>query len=240
VIGGAVAEVEKRRLRRARFISATSAVTESELRAIVPRRTTIVPVAAGVPDELFDLAHEEEDYLLYFGRLDWFQKGIDTLLRAVALLVAERPKLLLKVAGRGKDLERSRALAAELGIERHVSFLGPVSAAERERLFTGAQLLLMPSRFEGFGMVAAEAMAAGVPLIATTAGSLPEVISAPEGGVLVPPDDPAALASATARLLADEVARRELSRTARVAASRFRWSAVARDHLNFLERIRAG
>ncbi|HYJ80096.1 MAG TPA: glycosyltransferase, partial [Longimicrobiaceae bacterium] len=92
---------------------------------------------------------------------------------------------------------------------------------------------------EGFGMVAAEAMAAGVPLVAAAAGSLPEVVAPPEGGVLVPPGDAAALASATARLLDDPAACAALSASARVSAERFRWGAVAERHLEFLEQLAA-
>jgi glycosyltransferase involved in cell wall biosynthesis len=240
VAGGAVAALERRALRRARTISVTSAVTGAQLRAIVPPTTALVPVAAGVPDHLFELPRGDQGYLLYFGRLDWFQKGIDTLLRAMQLLARDRPALELRVAGRGKDLDRARSLAEALGIAHRVRFLGAVDDDQRDRLFAGARVLLMPSRFEGFGMVAAEAMAAGVPLVATTAGSLPEVVDPPRGGVLVPPDDPAALATAVARLLDDDAARDSLQRSARASAGRFRWSEVARQHLEFLHRILTG
>ncbi len=239
VVGGGIAALERAQLRRARVISATSAVTAEQLHTVTGGSAEIVRVAAGVPDELFDLPHREAGYLLYFGRLDWFQKGLDTLLDAAAMVLGERPGLELRVAGRGKDLERCRARASELGIAARVRFLGAVSEAERQTLFAGANVLLMPSRFEGFGMVAAEAMAAGVPLVATEAGSLPEVVSPPGGGVLVPPSDPVALAAAASRLLEDPAARRALGTSARQEAERFRWAAVARDHLHFLERIRA-
>lgn len=89
-------------------------------------------------------------------------------------------------------------------------------------------------------MVAAEAMAAGVPLVAAAAGSLPEVVAAPEGGVLVPPSDPDALAASIDGLLRDPAARAALSESARASAERFRWDRVAADHHRFLERIAAG
>ena len=79
------------------------------------------------------------------------------------------------MAGRGKDIERLKSLAAELNIEKHVKLIGAVSDEERNALFSGAAVQLMPSRFEGFGLAAAEAMAAGVPLVASAVGSLPEV-----------------------------------------------------------------
>jgi glycosyltransferase involved in cell wall biosynthesis len=191
-----------------------------------------------VDDRLFRLPREESDYLLYFGRLDWIQKGLDTLFDAVARLAARRPGVKLKVAGRGKDLDRAKAYVEALGLRGNVEFLGAVSDEERERLFAGARVLLMPSRFEGFGMVAAEAMAAGVPIVAAAGGALPEVVAPPEGGRIVPTDDAQALAAAVARLLDEPAERLALSRSARRSAERFRWDAVAHDHLAFLLALR--
>jgi len=239
VLAPALSGLEKAMIRRARRLTATSTATHDLLRAIVAPGVPIDLVYAGVPGELFHLARNPERYLLYFGRLDVIQKGLDTLLEAVALIAAKRPEVELRIAGRGKDMERVRSMARELGIERNVRLLGAVSEAERQRLFAGAAVQLMPSRFEGFGMVAAEAMAAGVPLVAAAAGSLPEVVDAPHGGVLVPPADPRALASATERLLDDDAARETLSASARVSAERFRWEMVADRHFEFLTRLAA-
>lgn len=236
VLARGIGRLERAMIGRARRLSATSAATRELLATLAPH-IPVDMVYAGVPDELFALPRQEEGYLLYFGRLDVFQKGLDTLLEAVAILARERPTVELRIAGRGKDTERVREMVATLGIDSNVRMLGAVSEDERQRLFAGAQVQLMPSRFEGFGMVAAEAMAAGVPLVAAAAGSLPEVVDAPRGGVLVPPGDPAALAAAVAALLDDPGRRAALAQGARASAERFRWKAVARDHLHFLHRI---
>lgn len=233
--GRGLVALERSMLRRSRCFSATSTATRALLEQIAPAGSEIHLVYAGVPDELFALPRAEGDYLLYFGRLDVFQKGLDTLLHAVARLARERPGVELRLAGRGKDTDRVRQLAAELGIAENVRLLGAVSEEERQRLFAGARVMLMPSRFEGFGMVAAEAMAAGVPLVAAAAGSLPEVVA--EGGVLVPLSDAGALAAAVTRLLEAPAERQALSAAARRAAERFRWESVARQHLAFLHRI---
>lgn len=238
-LGPAIGRVEKAMIRRAARISATSLATRELIEAIAPR-IPIDMVYAGVPDELFAVERKPEEYLLYFGRVDVFQKGLDTLLEALAILVRDRPALELRMAGRGKDSERVAAMARELGVDRNLRMLGAVSEAERQALYAGAAVQLMPSRFEGFGMVAAEAMAAGVPLVAAAAGSLPEVVDAPRGGVLVPAGDAPALAAAAARLLDDRAAREALSAGARTSAGRFRWDAVAADHLTFLTRIAEG
>ncbi len=239
MVGRAVSFQEAARLRRAKVFSATSQVTYDELRRVVGPGAEIHRVAAGVPDELFELPRREADYLLYFGRLDWFQKGLDVMLQSMKLLVAKHPGLRLKVAGRGKDLQRVVDESRQLGIGENVEVVGAVGDEERNILFSGARLLLMPSRFEGFGMVAAEAMAAGIPVIAAAAGSLPEVIDAPGGGVLVPPSEPRALAAAVNELLQDPQQRRTLGQSARISAERFRWDRVADDHLDFLQHIHA-
>lgn len=238
-LGRGIAAQEVARLRRGRFFSATSCVTLERLRSILGAEVEIRLIQAGVPDELFTLPRRESDYLLYFGRLDWYQKGLDVLLESMRVLVARYPGIHLKVAGRGKDQRRLVEQAYALGIRDHVEVLGTVSDTERNTLLSGARMLLMPSRFEGFGMVAAEAMAAGVPVVATTAGSLPEVVAPPAGGVLVSVDDSEAFADAVDSLLADPRRRRAISQSARASAERFRWEFVADQHLRFLEGIQS-
>ena len=238
VLGSGIRRMERAMIGRASRLSATSTATYELLQGLKGPGVDIDMVYAGVPDELFELPHREQDYVLYFGRIDVVHKGLDTLLEAFAAIAKERPGLELRMAGRGKDAERVRTMARELGIDGSVKMLGAVSEDERRALFTGARVQLMPSRFEGFGMVAAESMAAGVPLIATAAGSLPEVVG--DGGVLVPTGDADALADALRRLLDDPAERARLSDAARASAERFRWNTVADAHLGFLQRIANG
>lgn len=237
--GRAVAAWERQMLRRGRSFSATSSATRDRLVRLLPDRSEVEVVYAGVPDDLFSLRREPSDYLLYFGRIDFFQKGIDTLLGVMSTLTSERPGLRLRVAGRGKDLEQLRARLRAEGLERNVELLGAVSEAGKRELLRGALLQLMPSRFEGFGMVAAEAMAAGVPLIASDVDSLPEVVDAPRGGILAPAGDVRAWCAAVRRLLDDAGERQRLSVSARAAAERFRWANVADAHHRFLLHIAA-
>lgn len=230
--------VERMMMRRAKRASATSLASKATIEAVAPGMPVDM-VGAGVPEELFTLPRRPEGYLLYFGRLDVFHKGLDILLEGVSMLARERPGIEIRIAGRGKDAERVAAMARGLGIARNVRLLGAVDDKERNALFSGALVQLMPSRFEGFGLAAAEAMAAGVPLVASSAGSLPEVVDEPHGGVLVPPGDARALADATLRLLDDPVARETLSASARLSAGRFHWDAVAEAHLAFIENVAA-
>ena len=238
VLSLALVKVERAMMRRAKRASATSLSSRETIESIAPGMP-IDMVQAGVPEELFALERKPRGFLLYFGRLDIFHKGLDTLLEAVALIAREKPGIEMRIAGRGKDAERVREMAAALGSAGNVKLLGAVSDEERNALFAGAEVQLMPSRFEGFGLAAAEAMAAGVPLVASSAGSLPEVVDAPNGGVLVPPGDARALADATLKLLDDHPARDSLSSSARASARRFSWDAVADAHLRFIQNIAA-
>ncbi len=239
LVGRFVETQEIRRLRHARYLSATSQITYQRLRQLLGAGVDIRLIEAGVPDELFALQRRESDYLLFFGRLDWFQKGLDVLLDAMARLVRARPELRLKIAGRGRDGARVLERAHSLGIRENVELIGAVEPTVRNELFSGAKVLLMPSRFEGFGMVAAEAMAAGIPVVGSDAGSLPEVIDPPAGGLVVPSSDAGALAAAVDGLLRDRTGRRSLSVSARASAQRFRWDRIANQHLDFLEAIRS-
>jgi len=236
-VGSLLAHRERRILQRSRWFSATSRATFDALRPLVPVDSRIRLVQAGVPDELFELTRMEEEFLLYFGRIDFFQKGLDVLLEGFAEVARSRPHLRLKMAGRGKDSDRVRASIRQLGLQDRVDLLGPVDEPVRRSLFAGALVLMMPSRFEGFGMVAAEGMAAGLPIVASDAGSLPEVISPPAGGILVPAGNATALAHEVTRLLEEPSLRARLSGTARRSAERFRWDRVAADHLAFLQEI---
>ena len=234
----ALLALEKTMIRRASRISATSDSARDAAGQIAPR-TPVHMVAAGVPSELFEIERHPEDFLLYFGRLDVYHKGIDTLLEAIARVAVELPSIELRIAGRGPT-DRVADLVEKFDIQKNVKVLGAVSDDERNKLFAGAVMQVMPSRFEGFGLAAAEAMAAGVPLIATSVGSLPEVVSPPRGGWLVPASDPDALAKAILKLERDDEARASLSISARESARRFDWDAVADDHYEFLKAIAGG
>jgi glycosyltransferase involved in cell wall biosynthesis len=141
-----------------------------------------------------------EPRLLAVGRLIPI-KGLDTLLRAVAAARTEVPGLTLELAGAGSEEADLRRLAAELGLDEPVRFLGPVTpigpAYER------ALAVVVPSRGEGFGMVALEAMERGRAVVASRVGGLPELVVPGETGLLVPPDDLEALRAALVMVASD-------------------------------------
>ena len=115
---------------------------------------------------------------------------------------------------------------AQAAFGGRVRFTGPLTGAELDRAYAAADLLVLPSRAETYGMVVSEALARGVPVLATEVGGVPEALG--HGGMLVPPGDPAALGAALRAWLGDEQLRRRLRRAARERRVSLRpWSATA-------------
>jgi Glycosyltransferase len=110
-----------------------------------------------------------------------------------------------------------------------ISRLGAVSDDLLDGLYRRAVALVMPSRTEGFGLPALEAMARGCPVVVSDAGSLPEVVG--DAGVIVPPEDPDTLAGVLAELLGDEERRQTLGAAGRRRAAGFTWAACVEGHL---------
>lgn len=239
VLGEVVRRAELRSLGQSRWVTTQSRWLIEQLRPLVPPGTHLVQVGSGVPDEFSRVRRHESDYLLYYGRFDVFQKGIDVALDAFARIAAARPDVRLVMAGRGKDEARVRELAADPALAGRVEVRANPERAEVLALMSGALMLLMPSRLEGLPLVPGEAMAAGVPVVAADVAAVAEVVQPPRGGVLVPPEDPAATADAALALLDDPARRARVSATAREAAKRYSWDTVADDHLRFLEQIAA-
>lgn len=224
-------------IRSARWISTTSEWMVDRLKPMVAPGTRIVPVGSGVPPEFAAVPREEADYLLYYGRLDIYQKGLDTLLDAYRRFAADHPRVRLVIAGRGKDRAPLEEMIAESGLSGSVELRARPDRAEVLGLMTGALAMVMPSRLEGLPMVPAEAMAAGVPVIAARVGAVEEIVKSGVTGLLVPAEDAAALAEAMRRVVSDAHLRDAMSNESRRSAERFSWDRVARAHLEFLQAI---
>ena len=192
-------------------------------------RMTVVPV--GVDHTVF---RPRQDVAPVPGRImvtsssDVPMKGLVPLLEAVAKLRTEREIELVVIGTPRPDGRVSRAIE-RLGLAPVVRCVSGISDDELARNYAQAQVAVVPSLYEGFSLPAIEAMACGVPLVATTGGALPEVVGSDgDTGLLVPPDDPGALAASISRLLDDEALRRRLGAAGRERAlGRFTWQVTA-------------
>lgn len=160
-------------------------------------------------------------------------KGHDVVLRAIAALpLGARAEVHYVVAGKGSHLPVLQALAESLGVSEHVSWLGFVADADLPYLYKAADLFVLCTRedpqargVEGFGMVFLEAQAAGLPVIGTRAGGIPDAIVEDEGGWLIEQDDAAVLSVHLRSLVDDPLPYREQGRKGRARAeSSASWS----------------
>jgi glycosyltransferase involved in cell wall biosynthesis len=147
------------------------------------------------------------------------EKGVDVFLDAAAEVVRAVPTCCLLVVGDGSQRERLEARAARLGLEHRVQFLGWRTDA-REIIGT-LDLLAVPSRSEGLPLATLEAMSAGVPVVGSMAGGIPDLLDQGRTGLLAPVDDPRALASACIALLRDPARARQLGEAGRRRAASY-------------------
>ncbi|MFH8405917.1 glycosyltransferase family 4 protein [Streptomyces sp. NPDC018019] len=156
-------------------------------------------------------------------------KGLIHLVEALAKVRTENPRAHLVVVGKRADDGPVAAAIERHGLGTAVEFVKGISDAELVDLVRGAQVACVPSLYEGFSLPAAEAMATGTPLLATTGGAIPEV-SGPDGETClsVPPGDAGALAAGLLRLLGDDALRRRLGAAGRERVlARFTWRQAA-------------
>jgi glycosyltransferase involved in cell wall biosynthesis len=194
------------------------------LRAMNPRLTVDV-IGNGVAAEAFQPAPRLGENVVFVGRMETAQKGLDLLLEAWALTCRNTPGQLI-IAGQGPDEHRLRLLATDLGIAHRVQFLGWVSGRAKYELLASARIVAVPSRFETFGIVALEALATGTPVVAFDIPCLREVI--PHGcGQRVAPFDVAAYSAALTARYRDHRWIAGAAPRARAFAACFDWDTMA-------------
>jgi glycosyltransferase involved in cell wall biosynthesis len=213
------------------------------LLGVSPGKVAVIPAAAGEefkpPPDLgeaqrsaaatFGLpAPEEGGYVLFVSTIEP-RKNLPTLLEAYSLLRDQgrvAPLPAFAIAGReGWLYERVYARMDELKLRQHVRLLGEAPGQKLVSLYQGARAFALPSLYEGFGLPTLEALACGAPVLASNAGSLPEVVGA--AGVLLDPNDPQAWAQALERVLTDEAEEARLRQAGPAQAARFSWARAA-------------
>ena len=227
-----VAFAGARRCDRVLVPSQSTAGAVRRLLGIPSERIRVTPL--GVDAELFDGREDgieppfEGRYLLHVGGFDP-TKNLGLLLEVMTRLrdlsSCEDLRLVVVGDGGGRSADFRREIAAR-GLERRVVLPGRLEDAALARAYAGAELFLFPSLAEGFGLPPLEAQAAGCPVLAAAASSLPEVVG--KGGRLLPPDDPEGWARTVGELLEQPGERRRMGEAGREHARRFSWTATAR------------
>ncbi len=173
-------------------------------------------------------------WLLTVARLEW-HKGIDAVIKALAGVRAAHPGTRYAVAGVGDRRPQLAQLARDLGLGDAVRFLGAVPDADLPALYNAADLYVGASRrhdllAEGFGISLVEASACGLAVVGGRSGGVPDAVRDGETGILVDPDEPAAIAAGINRLLADAALRQRFGAAGRRAVETFyNWDRVVKD-----------
>lgn len=234
---------ERNILETAERIVATSPQEAEHMRQYVSKKGSIDIVPCGVDIEQFSRVdrqvararfgfREDEKVVFYVGRFDR-RKGIETLVRAVAEL--DQPVRLVigggwtEERGDGKEYHRILDIVESLGIEARTVFTGRIDQADLPDHYSAADVCVVPSHYEPFGLVAVEAMACGTPVIASAVGGLCYSVVDGETGLLVPPRDVHAFAGALDRVLTSESLRTRMGESAvRRIHEHFTWTGVSR------------
>jgi len=201
-------------------------------------KVTVIPNGVEISNFNLNINREEvkrrygikpnERIVLFIGRLVP-QKGVDTLIKAVPLIIQRHRDAKILIAGDGWSRTYLEELAKSMGLGDHVRFLGFISDWELADLMVAADVLVVPSVYEPFGIVALEGMAAGTPVVATNIGGLSEIIEHDKTGVLVYPRNPESIAWGVNRVLSDRKYADWLVRNARKKVlEAYSWEEIAK------------
>ncbi|HEY4504996.1 MAG TPA: glycosyltransferase [Candidatus Paceibacterota bacterium] len=182
-------------------------------------------VPNGVSDDYFDVPKQKTDgkAIVTTSRLV-HKNGIDTLIRAMALL----PEHNLVIAGDGEERERLETLTRELNLESRVKFLGTVSREDLPKLLASADIFCRSSRSEGQGISFLEAMAAGLPVIATKVGGIPDFLTDRETGLFCKVSNPESIAEKVKELMGDQALCGKIIKNAReLMRNKFTWDKIS-------------
>jgi D-inositol-3-phosphate glycosyltransferase len=202
-----------------------------------PQRIEVVPLGVDVErfkpldkeDARRQLGFEDARIILFVGRIEPL-KGVDILINAAAMLESDVECSVLIVGGDESSkaqIAQLQGLASDLGIEHRVAFVGAVDHDKLPLFYNAADVCVVPSHYESFGLVAVEAMACGVPVVASRVGGLTGTVKDGETGYLIPWLCPEPFAERIEMLLDNESLRRNLGEAAREAVGRYRWESVA-------------
>lgn len=222
----------RRALRGGAWVHTDSSFVRNEVIEVFgadPDRVVAVPLGVTPPPSLDPAAGRaragSDTYVLALGTIEP-RKNLPTLVRAFDRLAATHPDLRLVVAGPdGWGVDAYLAAVAAAHHRERIVRLGFVTEAERGDLIAGASVVAVPSYYEGFGLSAAEAMLAGTPVVASDAGSHPEVVG--DAGLLVPHDDPDEIAAAIDRVLTDAALAAALRHRGPARAQQLTWPTTA-------------
>ncbi len=230
-------------LARADTVTATGLHLATETTRYTPDGAPVTVVPYGVDLERFAPRGKSVSDHVVIGTVSRLssEKGIRYLIEAFEQLrELYGGAVSLRIAGDGPERSRLEATVQRLSLESSVQFRGWVEHADVPTFLDELDVFVMPSTWEGFGVAAAEASAAGLPVVATNVYGIPDVVIDGETGLLVPPKDPGALARSVSLLVRDAQLRAKLGEAGRAYVARhYDWTENARQMASIYERLLA-
>jgi len=168
---------------------------------------------------------KDEKIILFVGRLNQI-KGIKYLIRAMGIIRGIMPKTRLLIVGYGEEKENLEKLVKELNLENCTTFTGKIPNEEISKYMMASDIFVLPSLSESFGIVNLEAMACGLPIVATRVGGIPEIVEDEENGFLVEPKNPEQIAEKILLLFKNEELSKKISNNNKEKAKKYSWDRV--------------
>lgn len=215
------------------MVTTVSKAIEFDLKKVVPNLPMVRTVYAGIDIKVIKnilCTEAKKDYIVSLGRLVP-PKGIDTLIRAFKKIEFEYPDVTLIIAGSGPEEMNLKTLVKDLELEERVDFIGTVSIDRVVSLLKGAICTVVPSLSEGGGLVNIEAQAASCPVIASTAGGIPEYVRDNESGLLFEPGNYDKLTEKLRIIMSNESLRQRLIQGGLKHAEKFSWENLGPEYL---------
>ncbi|MCP4608621.1 MAG: glycosyltransferase family 4 protein [Planctomycetes bacterium] len=229
-----VKPILRRVLVNANAVIALTEDMKGEMQKICAREVLVVP--NGIDLENFqDLSRERmrtkltiegrERIIVFVGNLRPV-KGVEYLIRAMAIVNAKEQHIKLLLVGDGEERRDLENLVKQMDIGEVVTFVGKVPNEEVSKYLIASDVFVLPSLSESFGIVNLEAMACGLPIVASGVGGLPDIIKSGENGFLVEPRNPEQIAEKILLLLGDDVLRKKISKVNREHSKSYSWETV--------------
>lgn len=230
---------EKKALQNADKIIAVSNWMKNNVENIIGRDPKIIYIPNGVNYEKYTHSKKvkiNHPSILFIGRLVKL-KGLDLLLKSLHIVKESIPDIHLYVIGQGSQHEKLTSLAVKLNVNNNISFLGFFSGDEKNQFLASADIFVMPSRIENASISLMEALASGIPIVASNVGGIPHILNYGEYGILVEPENPEDLANGIIKLIGDPVLRKELSEKGRKRAQEYSWDEITKKTIELYQSL---
>jgi glycosyltransferase involved in cell wall biosynthesis len=232
--------IESELFSASRKMTTVSSAVARELKEYGLNPNKITVLGNGVDEKTFTPVQnnaEKENYILYTGVLR-ARKGLFDLINCAEHVIKEHPDMKFLLSGRGPFLKKLEQEVQLRGLQEKVVFLGYIDRRKLIEIYQNATIHVVPSHYEGLPTVLLEAMACGLPIVATDIGGNNEVISSGVNGFLVPPKHPEEMAAVILRLLKDAALREKIGRAARkTIEENYTWDKITDRIVECYEKI---